>query len=272
MATHYVHHLNPIILDLGKLQIRWYGVMYVIGFIIAGQLLKVLINRNFFKITEDKIDSMVTTMIAFMFVGARFFYVVIYNWSYYSEHLSELLAVWKGGLSFHGALVGLLLGGWYFARKNNISWSQVMDAVALAGTQGLFFGRMGNFINGELYGRVTDSWVGIIFPIDGGPFPRHPSQLYEGFLEGLVLFVIVWFFEKRVKRYGEISSIFLIGYGIFRFIIEFFREPDTQLGYYFGFITMGQILCFIMIFVGIAAYVMAIKQNINIDRKQSEII
>jgi phosphatidylglycerol:prolipoprotein diacylglycerol transferase len=266
MSTHYVHNLNPVILDLGALQVRWYGLMYVIGFLISGYLFKVLIHRGFFKITEDKIDSLITSMIIFMFIGARGAYVFIYNWDYYSDHLLELLSVWKGGLSFHGALAGLLFGGWVFARKNKISWTQVMDAVALAGTQGLFFGRMGNFINGELYGRTTDSMFGVIFPKDGGPFARHPSQLYEGILEGVVLFLIVWFFEKRVKRYGEISAIFLTGYGVFRFIIEFFREPDAQLGYYFGFITMGQILCFIMIFVGIGAYALSRKQNILISR------
>ena len=136
-----------------------------------------------------------------------------------------------------------------------------MDCVALAGTQGLFFGRIGNFINGELYGRSSDAPWAVIFPKDGGPFPRHPSQLYEGFLEGVLLFSILWFMQKRVKVYGQLSGIFIAGYGVFRFIIEFFREPDAQLGYYFGFLTMVQILCFLMIVVGAIAYVMALKKN-----------
>ena len=261
MNSHYVHHLDPVIFGIGPLQVRWYGFMYVVGFIIAGQLLKVLIKKNFFRVTEDKIDSLVTTMIACMFIGARTFYVFIYNWEYYSTHLTELLAVWKGGLSFHGALVGLIIGGIIFGRKNKISLGQVMDNVALSGTQGLFFGRMGNFINGELYGRTTDAPVGIIFPGDAGPFPRHPSQLYEGFLEGIVLFAVLWFMRTRVKRYGELSGIFIAGYGVLRFCVEFYREPDSQLGFYFGGITMGQILCFIMIITGIITYIAALKKN-----------
>ena len=138
-------------------------------------------------------------------------------------------------------------------RKNNISWAQVMDNVALAGAPGLFFGRLGNFINGELYGRLTDSPFGLIFPA-GGPYPRHPSQLYEGILEGLVLSAILWFMLRKVKHYGYLASTFLIGYGFFRYTVEFFREPDAQLGYYFGgTTTMGQILCLIMMLIGVAA-------------------
>jgi phosphatidylglycerol:prolipoprotein diacylglycerol transferase len=263
MAGHYVHNLNPVILDLGKVQVRWYGVMYVIGFIIASFLLKKLVRTNFFKVTEDKIDTLVTTMIVCMFIGARLAYVFIYNWDYYSQNLADLLAVWKGGLSFHGALVGLIVGGVIFARQNKLSWMEVMDSVALAGTQGLFFGRMGNFINGELYGRITNSWVGIVFP-QGGPFPRHASQLYEAFLEGIVLLAILWFVKSRTKIYGVIGACFVGFYGVFRFIVEFFREPDSQLGYYFGFITMGQILCFLMIFAGVGLYIHAKKKNITI--------
>ena len=175
----------------------------------------------------------------------------------------DLLAVWKGGLSFHGALVGLLAGGFIFARQNKITWFEVMDSVALAGTPGLFFGRIGNFINGELYGRITNSKLGIIFPA-GGPFPRHASQLYEAFLEGLLLFTILWLVKPRVKIYGIISGLFVSLYGIFRFSVEFFREPDSQLGYYFGSITMGQILCFIMIAAGIGIIVYSKKKNITI--------
>jgi phosphatidylglycerol:prolipoprotein diacylglycerol transferase len=235
--------------------------MYVIGFLIAGYLLKVLIRKKFYHITEDKVDSMITTMILCMFVGARLAYVFIYNWDYYSEHLTELLSVWQGGLSFHGALAGLIVGGWIFGKRNNVSLGEVMDNVALSGTQGLFFGRIGNFINGELYGRTTDARIGIVFPGEAGPFPRHPSQLYEGVLEGIVLFLVLWFLRTKVKRYGEISAFFIGGYGLFRFIIEFYREPDAQLGYYFGLFTMGQILCFIMILVGIGAYFAAMKKN-----------
>jgi phosphatidylglycerol:prolipoprotein diacylglycerol transferase len=264
MNTHYVHNLDPVIFDFGKVQIRWYGLMYVIGFIIAGYLLKVLVRKNFFKVAEDKIDSLVTTMIVCMFLGARFFYVFIYNWDYYSANLAELLAVWKGGLSFHGAVIGLCVGGYIFARQNKISFFEVMDSVALAGTQGILFGRIGNFINGELYGRPTDSWVGIIFPNGGGLYPRHASQLYEAFLEGIMLSVVLWIAKGKTKIYGVISALFVGVYGLFRFVIEFYREPDTQLGYYFGIFTMGQILCFLMILAGVGIWFIAKKKNLTI--------
>jgi phosphatidylglycerol:prolipoprotein diacylglycerol transferase len=264
MSTHYVHNLDPIIFGFGALQVRWYGLMYVVGFIIAGFLLKVLVKKNFFKVPVEKIDTLITTMIVCMFIGARFFYVFIYNWEYYSEHMMELLAVWKGGLSFHGALVGLCVGGYIFARQNKITWFEVMDSVALAGSQGLFWGRLGNFINGELYGRPTDSWVGIIFPNGGGLYPRHASQLYEAFLEGLMLTLVLWILRSKVKVYGMISAAFISVYGIFRFIVEFYREPDSQLGYYFGFLTMGQLLCAIMIVAGIFVGIYAKKKNVTI--------
>ncbi len=263
MASNYVHNLNPVLLDLGKVQIRWYGLMYVIGFLIAGYLLKILVRNKFFKIAEEKIDSLITTMIICMFVGARTAYVFIYNWDYYSQNLMDLMAVWKGGLSFHGALVGLIVGGVIFARQNKMSWMEVMDSVALAGTPGLFFGRIGNFINGELYGRITNSALGIIFP-QGGPFPRHASQLYEAFLEGICLLIILWIVKSKVKIYGIIGGCFVGLYGMFRFIVEFFREPDSQLGYYFGFITMGQILCFLMVMAGVGLILYARKKNITI--------
>lgn len=264
MNTHYIHNLDPVIFGIGSLQVRWYGLMYVIGFIISGYLLKILVQKNFFKVQVEKIDTLITTMIICMFLGARFFYVFIYNWEYYSQNMLELLAVWKGGLSFHGALAGLCVGGYIFARQNKITWFEVMDAVALAGSQGLFWGRLGNFINGELYGRPTNSWVGIIFPNGGGLYPRHASQLYEAFLEGIALTLILWILRAKVKVYGMISAAFIAVYGLFRFVVEFYREPDSQLGYYFGFLTMGQLLCLIMIVVGILVGVYAKKRNVTI--------
>lgn len=263
MTSNYIHHLNPVLLDLGPVQIRWYGLMYVIGFVIAGYLLKILVRSGFFKIAVEKIDTLITTMIICMFIGARIFYVFVYNWDYYSQNLMDLLAVWKGGLSFHGALIGLIVGGYLFARQQKISWGEVMDSVALVGTPGLFFGRIGNFINGELFGRITNSSVGIIFQ-EGGPFPRHASQLYEAFLEGILLCAILWVVKKKVKVYGIISGLFVSLYGVFRFIVEFFREPDSQLGYYFGGLTMGQILCFLMIVAGMGIIVYSKKKNITI--------
>ena len=260
-SSHIVVQIDPVIFTLGPLQVRWYGLMYVIGFIISGYLLKVLVRRGFFKVTLQQAESLITYMMIGMFLGARLVYIFVYNWDYYQHHLSELFSVWKGGLSYHGALIGLLAAGYIFAKKHKISWAQVMDVVALAGAQGVFFGRMGNFINGELYGRISDVPWAMIFP-EGGPYPRHPSQIYEGLMEGLVLTVIFWVILKRVKVYGIIASIYLVGYASFRFLIEFFREPDSQLGYYFGnTLTMGQILCIIMMLIGFAAIYGSKKLN-----------
>lgn len=261
--TNYIHNLDPVLFDLGIVQVRWYGLMYVFGFLIANYLFKILIQQGFFKIALDKLDTLITTMIICMFLGARFAYVFIYNWDYYSQNLSELLAVWRGGLSFHGALVGLIVGGLIFARQQKITFYEVMDSVALVGPQGLFLGRIGNFINGELYGRITDSSFGIVFP-DGGPYPRHPSQLYEAALEGLLLGIILWLVKQKSRYYGIISGLFVALYGVFRFIVEFFREPDSQLGYYFGFMTMGQILCSIMIIAGIGIVIYSHKRKLTI--------
>ena len=256
-----VVNFDPVIFGIGPLQVRWYGLMYVVAFVVGGFIAKRLCDMGFMKLAREKIDTMITYIIVSMFLGARLAYVFIYNWTYFSSRPEEIFYVWQGGLSFHGALAGILVGGYLFARSEKIPWAQVMDTIALSGAQGLFWGRIGNFINGELYGRITDSPIGMIFPM-GGPYPRHPSQLYEALTEGLLLTIILWVLVKRVKFYGVISAVFLAGYGTFRFIIEFFREPDVQLGYYFGgTTTMGQILCLIMIAVGILAYFAARKKN-----------
>jgi phosphatidylglycerol:prolipoprotein diacylglycerol transferase len=254
--------IDPVIFSLGPLQVRWYGAMYVAGFLVGGAILKYLAGKKFWPVPKEEIDRYVTWLILGMFLGARLFYIFLYNWEYYSVNLLDIFAVWKGGLSFHGAVVGMCTATWIFAKKHKLHFFQIGDCMAVAGTPGLFFGRMGNFINGELYGRVTDSWVGVVFP-EAGPFPRHPSQLYEGFLEGIVLFLILFAIHKRERFYGVASSVFLLGYGAFRFVVEFFREPDAQLGYYLGYFTMGQILCFLMMLGSIAMLMYAKKLNIK---------
>lgn len=253
--------IDPVIFSLGPVQVRWYGLMYVLGFLLGSMLLKHLANKKFWPAPKEAIDQYVTWLIVGMFIGARTFYVFIYNWDYYSQNILDLFSVWKGGLSFHGAVVGMCLATYFFARRHKLHFFQLADCMAVAGSPGLFFGRMGNFINGELYGRVTDSWVGFVFP-EGGPFPRHASQLYEGILEGIVLFAILFVIHQRQKFYGVCSSVFLLGYGVFRFIVEFFREPDAQLGYYFGYFTMGQILCAFMVLGSYVMYRYAKKINI----------
>lgn len=254
--------IDPVIFGIGPLQVRWYGAMYVLGFVVGGALLKYLADKKFWPLSKDDIDKYITWLILGMFLGARLFYVFLYNWEYYSVNLLDILSVWKGGLSFHGAVAGMCLVTYLFAKKNNLHFFQIADCMAVAGSPGLLFGRLGNFINGELYGRVTDSWAGIVFP-GGGPFPRHASQLYEGVLEGIVLFVILFYLHKRQRFYGVVSSVFLLGYGVFRFIVEFFREPDAQLGYYFGYFTMGQFLCVAMIILSYFMLRWAKKVNVK---------
>lgn len=252
---------NPDLIAFGPVHIRWYGLMYVIGFLLGGKVLNYLAKEKFWPIAKEEIDKYITALIIGMFLGARLAYVFIYNWDYYSTHLGEIFAVWQGGLSFHGAVFGMCMSTLWFARKHKVHFFQIADCLAVAGTLGLFFGRMGNFINGELYGRVTDSFVGIVFP-DGGPYPRHPSQLYEGVLEGLVLFAIMFWLHRKQKYYGIVSTFFLIGYGAFRFIVEFFREPDVQVGYLMTYFTMGQLLCVVMIICSYGIYWLAKRANI----------
>lgn len=257
--------IDPILLDLGPVQVRWYGLMYVVGFLVSQYLATRLIKNQYFKIPLEKLDTLMTLLFALMFLGARLVYVVVYNWAYYSENLFESLMIWKGGLSFHGALLGLIAAGIIFARQNKLNWIQVMDVVALCGTQGLFFGRVGNFINGELFGRPTDSSIGLVFP-GGGPYPRHASQLYEGVLEGILLSLILWTIYHRSKRYGNVSVGFMVGYGLLRFFAEFFREPDTQLGFFLGGnVTMGQILCFLMAAFGVGLFFWVKNKNLLIE-------
>lgn len=238
--------IDPVILSLGPIHFRWYGAMYVLSFIIGAALLKYLADKKFWPLPPKDIDQFITYLLIGMFLGARAAYVLLYNWEHYSNNFLEVFAIWKGGLSFHGAVLGMCLATWLFARKKEVHFLQLSDCLALAGTPGLFLGRMGNFINGELYGRVTDSWIGIVFP-EGGPFPRHPSQIYEGVLEGIILFCFLFFLHKRQQYYGFVSSFFLLAYGVFRFFVEFFREPDIQMGYFLTFLTLGQILSLLMI-------------------------
>ena len=257
--------IDPVIFSLGFLQVRWYGLMYVVGFVLAGFLCRPLVDQGFLQVERKRIDTLVSYVLVGTFIGARLAYVMIYNWDYYSVRPLEIFFIWQGGLSFHGAIVGIFLGLYFFARKMQIPFFQALDTAALIGCQGLFWGRIGNFINGELYGRVTDVPWGMIFP-GGGPYARHPSQLYEAVMEGIVLAVILWLLKKRVKIYGIIISVFFIGYGVFRYFVEFFREPDKQMGFYLGgTTTMGQILCLLMALFGIGFLIFVYKRKVPIS-------
>ena len=242
--------IDPVIFHLGPLQIRWYGLMYVIAIVLAGFLCRPLVDQGFLQIERKKIDTLISYVLVGMFICARLGYVLIYNWNYYAFRPIEIFYIWQGGLSFHGAIVGIYLGFYFFAKKMKIPLLQALDAAALIGCQGLFWGRVGNFINGELYGRTTEVPWAIVFPA-GGPYPRHPSQLYEALMEGVILAVILWLIKRKTRIHGIITSTFFIGYGFFRYFVEFFREPDSQMGFYWGgTTTMGQILCLLMVFFG----------------------
>lgn len=247
--------IDPVIFSVGPLQVRWYGLMYVLGFIASIILVKHQIKKFGFKELETHFENLNLVLIISLVLGGRLGYVLFYNLPYYLSHPGEIMATWRGGMSFHGALLGLIIGGVVFCRIKKLNFWRTADFYAVTIPIGLGLGRLGNFINGELYGRVTDVPWGMIFP-GGGPLPRHPSQLYESFLEGLVLFLILWTLKEKQKPpsswpSGTMIALFLIFYGIFRIMVELFREPDTQLGFIFLHVTMGQLLSGLMIVAGI---------------------
>lgn len=248
--------IDPIIFSLGPLHVRWYGLMYVLGFLASYYLVRRQIREFKYQQLADHFENLNLVLILGVVIGGRLGYVLFYNLPYYLEHPLEILATWSGGMSFHGACIALIVGGWIFCRKNNIDFWKSADIYTATLPIGLGLGRIGNFINGELYGRVTDLPWGMVFP-GGGPLPRHPSQLYQSFLEGFVLFVILWSVHKKPwqkNRYwphGSIIAMFLIGYGCQRIVVEYFREPDQQVGYLFGLITMGQFLSGFMVVSGL---------------------
>ena len=256
--------IDPVIFSVGPLQVRWYGMMYVLGFIATIVLVKYQIKKFGFKELEKDFENLNLVLIISLVLGGRLGYVFFYNFSYYLQHPSQILATWQGGMSFHGGLLGVIFGALVFCKKKGLDFWRVTDMYTVTIPIGLGLGRLGNFINAELYGRVTDASWGMVFP-GGGPLPRHPSQLYEAFLEGVVLFCILWILKEKQKppsswAYGSMLAIFLILYGIFRIIIELFREPDAHLGFLAGGMTMGQLLSSFMIIGGIILFLVRKKQ------------
>lgn len=242
--------IKPYIIKIGPLQIRWYSMMYLIGFVSSYLLVKHQIRKKSLPIDGKIIEDIYFYIVIGLILGARLGYVLVYNLSEYLKNPLEILAVWHGGMSFHGGLVGALVAGVIIARKRKLDYWLYSDLIIVTAPIGLGLGRIGNFINAELYGRVTDVPWAMVFP-GGGNLPRHPSQLYEAFFEGFILFVTLWFAKDRTMVKGRMTALFLILYGIFRFVMEFFREPDYQLGFILSFLTMGQILSVIMIIAGL---------------------
>jgi phosphatidylglycerol:prolipoprotein diacylglycerol transferase len=251
-------NIDPVLHLWGPVQIQWYWMMYLIGFAIAIMIVNSYSKRSQNGMTREDLFIYCIAGPISNIIGARVGDNLIYNFSYFVSHpLSMLL---YGGMSFHGGLIGVLTSTFIYSRKRGKKFLMLTDLGALSVPPGLFFGRIGNFINGELYGRVTDVPWGMVFPA-GGPDPRHPSQLYEAFLEGPVLFLIVYFISYKSKINGMMLSAFLFFYGLFRFIIEFFRQPDFKIGFVLGPFSMGQVLCFMMMGFGIYVYFYARAKN-----------
>ncbi len=245
--------ISPYILKIGPFQLRWYGLMYLLGFLAAYFLIKYQEKKRPVGLTTPLIHDLLFYLILGLMAGARLGYILFYqhmNLMDYVLNPVEIIAVWHGGMSFHGGLLGTIAAGLLFANKNRFSFWKIADRVILAAPIGLGLGRIGNFINGELYGRVSDLPWAMVFP-DGGPLARHPSQLYEAFFEGLVLFLILFWLSMKKIPGGFLLGVFFLGYGMFRFCIEFFREPDEQIGFILEHLSMGQILCIVMVVLGI---------------------
>lgn len=248
--------IDPIAFAIGPLAVRWYGLMYLIGFGAGWWLGRRRIARGLAPITREQFDDLVFYAVLGVIIGGRLGYVLFYKPGHYLANPLEIPAVWQGGMSFHGGLLGVMAAMAYAAWRKGVSYLALMDFVAPLCPLGIAAGRMGNFINGELWGRVTDVPWGMVFR-GAGAAPRHPSQLYQFALEGLALFALLWWFSSKPRPRGQVSAMFLIGYGAFRFVAEFGREPDAFLGILALGLTMGQWLCLPMIAGGIALFMWA---------------
>jgi phosphatidylglycerol---prolipoprotein diacylglyceryl transferase len=256
----YTHNLDPVLFSFGFFVLRWYSIAYISGILIGWWLGKKIILRKFknLNFNASEFDNLITYLIISILVGGRIGYVLFYNFEYYLTNPFDVIKIWEGGMSFHGALIGIVFGTYLFAIKTKVPTFFLLDIIACVSPIGIFFGRVANFINGELIGKTTNVFWGVVFPkIDN--LSRHPSQLYEAFLEGLILFIIMnLILNRKNYKIGNCSYMFLILYGCFRIFSEFFREPDVQIGYLFDLVSMGTILSFFMILAGI---IISFKKN-----------
>lgn len=255
--------IDPVALSIGPLELHWYALAYLAGFIVGWQYAMRLADRGPDRPNRQDMDAFLTWAIIAVILGGRLGFVLFYNVAYYIENPVEILFTWQGGMSFHGGLLGVITAVFAFSAARKIDPLAVGDIIAVVAPIGIFLGRIANFVNGELYGRVTDAPWGVIFPA-GGPEPRHPSQLYEAVAEGLILFIILFVLARRQRirqRPGVLAGVFLVGYGLGRFLVEFVREPDPQLGFLWLGATMGQLLCLPMILGGAALTVWAWRRG-----------
>ena len=250
-----IHSFDPVLIDFGFISIRWYSLAYIFGILFGWWYGKKIIIQKFKNLEKKaeikQFDDLITYLIISMIVGGRLGYVIFYNFSFYTSNPIEIIKIWEGGMSFHGGLIGIIIGTYLFSLKTKTQMLFFLDVIACVSPIGIFLGRIANFINSELIGKVTSVPWAIIFPsID--MVPRHPSQIYEAVLEGVLLFYILRFIiSKKDYKIGTCSSMFLIFYGVFRSISEYFREPDAHIGYLFGVVSTGTFLSLIMIVAGI---------------------
>ncbi|KEO59733.1 prolipoprotein diacylglyceryl transferase [Thalassospira permensis NBRC 106175] len=255
--------IDPIAISIGPIAIRWYALAYIAGLLLGWRYVVYYCTKTPNIMSKRDIDDLLFWATLGVILGGRTGYILFYNLEYYMANPANILKVWQGGMAFHGGFMGVIVAIILFARKRGISILAVLDAAAVATPIGLFFGRIANFINGELFGRVTDSPLGMVFP-NGGPEPRHPSQLYEAALEGLILFIVLFVLSRSAyvrHRPGILGGTFVAGYGISRIIVEFFRQPDAQLGFLTFGATMGQLLSIPMVLAGIGCIVFAMKSD-----------
>ena len=261
----YTHNLDPVLLDFGFIAIRWYSLAYIFGIILGWWLGKIIIikvlKETNLKFNLEEFDNIISYLIISIILGGRLGYIIFYNPIYYFSNPLDIIKIWEGGMSFHGALIGIIIGTHLFSIKKSVPTFFLLDIIACVSPIGIFLGRIANFVNGELVGKVTNVTWSVIFPaIDN--LPRHPSQLYEAMLEGLVLFILLnSFIFYRKYKIGICSYLFLIFYGVFRLLSEIFREPDPQLGYFFNFLSMGTILSLLMIVFGLIIFNNLRKKN-----------
>ena len=263
-----VHNFDPVLIDLGIIKIHWYSLAYVFGILIGWWYGRLIITKKILGSDQENylknFDDLISYIIIGVIVGGRLGYVIFYNLTFFLNQPIEIFKLWEGGMSFHGGLIGVILSTYIFSKVKKLNYKIYFDIICCAAPIGIFLGRIANFINSELYGTPTEKPWGIIFPeIDN--LSRHPSQLYEAFLEGIVLFILINFlFLKKNFYYGLISFLFLIFYGIFRIISEFYREPDKHIGYIFDFISLGSLLSIGMM---IFAILFVLKINLNEQNK-----
>lgn len=265
MLDELYHSLDPVAFAIGPLSVRWYGIAYILGFAFACLVMWRIARRWKIRFDEDALLTIICCIIAGVILGARIGYCLVYGNGYYLAHPIEFLAFNQGGMSFHGGLCGALVGGAVAARLTRIPYLTLADMLAIGAPIGLFFGRCANFVNGELWGAVTDVSWGVVFGGAAGSMPRHPSQLYEALLEGVVIFVVLFALSRKrpPRPRGTFIGVFLLLYGIFRFLVEFVRQPDAQIGYLYGdWLTMGQVLSVPLIVAGIALIVFAVTRKL----------